>query len=409
MFETDAAIDEYFYHDNIAPFIAVRLIQRLVSSNPSPRYVEAVAQAFRTGLYRSNSYNYGSGKYGDLAATVACIILDREARSILLDNDPSNGMLREPLLKVMALLRSGSFVTASFTPVVRLFDLATSIGESSHRFSSVFSFFLPNFQPTNSRIGYASLVSPESILLSSPKIIGMLNGMISMISFGLTSTNGGFGWSGEQFSPSGYLSLNSSLGAFQNITSIVDELATLWTAGRLSQSTRERIIAAANSYSANVTLRNQLAQILVISSSEFHATSLLRSSGLSRSLLSFPSSIKSSYKAVIYVMFRGGCDSFNLLAPYSCSNGLYEQYVSIRQQVAMPKSRLLPISSQNQVCETFGIHESLTTVYQLYTQGDLAFIANAGVMDTNLNKTNYQSLTTTQLYSHSKYCHRLTP
>jgi len=403
MYETDAALDEYFYHENTAPFIASRLIQRLVSSNPSPRYIAAVAQAFQKGLYTTDGYSYGSRKYGDLAATVASIILDPEARNIQLENDPTTGMLREPLLKVTALMRSGSFVPISSTPLIRLFDLVNHIGQSSHQFSSVFSFFLPNFQPPNSRIGDATLLSPESITLSIPKIIGILNGMISLISNGLTSVSGGFGWEGETISPTGYLSLNSGLTTFGNISSVVDEIATLFTAGRLSSFARKNISASVNSYSASTTMKTQLAQVLVASSSEFHTTSLVRTAGSSRSSFSFPSTTKNSYKAVIYVMFTGGADSFNLLAPYSCSKGtdLYAQYTSIRQQVALPKSRLLPISAQKQICETFGIHANLPTVYNLYKQGDLAFLANVGVMDSNLNKTNYQALTTTQLYSHS--------
>ena len=46
-----AALDHYFYHDNTAPFIAFRLIQRFTTSNPTPSYVNSVAMAFRSGSY----------------------------------------------------------------------------------------------------------------------------------------------------------------------------------------------------------------------------------------------------------------------------------------------------------------------------------------------------------------------
>lgn len=46
-YETQAALDHYLHHDNTAPFIAIRLIQRFTTSNPNPRYVKAVA----TGEY----------------------------------------------------------------------------------------------------------------------------------------------------------------------------------------------------------------------------------------------------------------------------------------------------------------------------------------------------------------------
>ena len=104
----EAALDHYFYHDNTAPFIAYRLIQRFTTSNPSPRYVKAVATAFRAGSYE----NIGSGwvscflshssltltnlihlsfpfrQYGDLAATIAAVLLDSEAASVNLDANP---------------------------------------------------------------------------------------------------------------------------------------------------------------------------------------------------------------------------------------------------------------------------------------------------------------------------------
>ena len=67
-YETEALLSHLVMHANTAPFIAYRLIQRLVASNPSPRYVGVVATAFRDGSYGGHTY---SGKYGDLASTVA--------------------------------------------------------------------------------------------------------------------------------------------------------------------------------------------------------------------------------------------------------------------------------------------------------------------------------------------------
>ena len=73
-YETEAVLDSYLYHPNVAPFVATRLIQRFVTSNPSPRYVEAVARAFTNGTHAG----LGTGAYGDLLATTAAILLDRE-------------------------------------------------------------------------------------------------------------------------------------------------------------------------------------------------------------------------------------------------------------------------------------------------------------------------------------------
>ena len=95
--ETEALLDHLFEHSNTAPFVAHHFIQRFVTSNPSPRYVEAAAAAFVSGRHGGVTY---SGKHGDLGAMIAAILLDREARSVTLDADPSHGVLREPLLKL---------------------------------------------------------------------------------------------------------------------------------------------------------------------------------------------------------------------------------------------------------------------------------------------------------------------
>ena len=89
-YETDAALDHYVHHQNTPPFVAYRLIQRLVTSNPSPRYVEAVATAFATGAYTppDGGAPYGDGAYGDLGAAAAAARLDPEARSAARAADP---------------------------------------------------------------------------------------------------------------------------------------------------------------------------------------------------------------------------------------------------------------------------------------------------------------------------------
>jgi hypothetical protein len=123
--ETDALLTYLVNHQNTPPFVANLLIQRLVTSNPSPRYVEAVAVAFKSGSFGS----FGTGIRGDLAATVAAVLLDDEARSAVLDNDPLVGKIREPLVKVMHMLRALNY----FEPGERTFEeqtyLANRVGE----------------------------------------------------------------------------------------------------------------------------------------------------------------------------------------------------------------------------------------------------------------------------------------
>lgn len=87
---------QQFHHPSHAPFMALRFCQRFGISNPSPAYIERVATAYKSGIYQS----IGSGEYGDLGAMVASVLLDDESRQVVLDQDPSHGHIREPILKV---------------------------------------------------------------------------------------------------------------------------------------------------------------------------------------------------------------------------------------------------------------------------------------------------------------------
>ena len=89
-YETDVALEHTFFHQNTAPFLAIRLAQRFGESNPSPRYVKAISTAFRSGIYQHDSTNtrIGSGQYGCLEATIAAVLLDKELLDPILDADP---------------------------------------------------------------------------------------------------------------------------------------------------------------------------------------------------------------------------------------------------------------------------------------------------------------------------------
>ena len=89
--EVEAVIDTVFHHPNTAPFIEYRLIERMVTSNPSEPYARAVAQAFTTGHFNGKRF---SGRYGDLAAAAAAIVLHPKARA------GKVGKLREPNMKI---------------------------------------------------------------------------------------------------------------------------------------------------------------------------------------------------------------------------------------------------------------------------------------------------------------------
>ena len=98
------ALDTLFNHPNIAPFVSKQLIQRLVTSNPSPAYAARVVNVFN---------NDGKGIKGNLRAVVKAILLDLEARSPARNNSPSFGKLREPILRFSNWARAYGATSAS--------------------------------------------------------------------------------------------------------------------------------------------------------------------------------------------------------------------------------------------------------------------------------------------------------
>jgi len=201
-YETDAMLEHLVYHDNVAPFLTTRIMQRFGISNPSPRYVQTCVQAFKTGLYISGNESFGDSNYGSLAALSACVVLDREVTDEALYEDPAFGALREPILMVMNLLRSMEYSNTLPTvgldgpPLVesynvRLWQMDTKIGHSPHDFPSVFSFFLPEYVPEAGPALSAQLAAPEATILDMPKIIGLQNGMLSLIKYGMSDCKNG--------------------------------------------------------------------------------------------------------------------------------------------------------------------------------------------------------------------------
>jgi len=420
-FETEAALDHYFYHDNTAPFIAFRMIQRFTTSNPKPRYVKAVATAFRTGIYDG----IGEGKYGDLAATIAAVLLDPEARSINLDADPFKGNLREPLLKMLTLMRGMELELHEGQHVVQMVDLDIKIGQMAHSFPTVFSFMLPEYM-TGGRPGDATLVAPETMLMDMPKAVALLNGMFSMVKYGLSRCYGGFGtaWTScaeGDFSRGSTAHLSFSRPYNGTTTTlekqaedVVSELSTILMAGRLGADNKQLImeayIATLNDTEATdpagAALR--LAQQLMLTTAEFQTTNLVAMTGAERDEPDPPIASGSVYKSIVYVMFGGGCDSFNMLVPHTCSveNGeptLYDEYADIRQDIALDRGSLnvLNRTINNQACETFGVHPDLDSVQKMFNDGDLLFFANTGVLTKETDRENYSRDTETQLFAHN--------
>ena len=407
-YETEAVLDHLFYHENVAPFLATAMLKRFGVSNPSPRYIKVVATAFRDGVYK----NFGNGEYGSLEPMIAAILLDRESRSTVVDNDTSAGGFREPLIKLVSFMRAMGFVTASDSPEVRLQDLSISIGQMPHLIPNVFSYFSPDYA-VKGQIKKASLTSPEAEILTGPNVVGFLNGMISLIDLGWTDCFGGFGdkttkncgdynvdW--DETDSRGRLTYSPSQS---DADGVVDELALLLTGGRLNSDAR-KIIKDAYNGEGNTAKGLNVAQKLMVTTAEFHTSSLFETNTSLRPDLERKPPSNRQYKALIYVKLDGGADSYNMLVPHSGCSGrdLYQDYENIRKDLSLSKSSLLQIdaSSSDQPCSKFGLHPNLGFVKSLYDAGDLSFIANMGVLQEHVTKENWKEKSKrTSLFAHN--------
>jgi uncharacterized protein (DUF1800 family) len=161
------ALDRLFEHPNVGPFFARQMIQRLVTSNPSPAYVGRVAAAFA---------NNGSGVRGDLKAVWTAILNDPEARAAPSATDTLSGKLREPVVRFVQWWRTVG--VSSTNGAYEIYDLSgadQALGQSPLRSPSVFNFFRPGYVPPNTAIATANKQAPEFQLHNETTTAGYIN------------------------------------------------------------------------------------------------------------------------------------------------------------------------------------------------------------------------------------------
>jgi uncharacterized protein (DUF1800 family) len=149
-------LDRLANHANVGPFIGRQLIQRMVTSNPSPAYVARVSAAFA---------NNGSGVRGDMRAVIRAILLDPEARDANVAAQPTAGRIKEPLTRLTQMMRSFKATAPtqswSYNIGMWLYDRRKGTWQPPFRAPSVFNYYRPDFVPQGTDIGNAGLVAPE--------------------------------------------------------------------------------------------------------------------------------------------------------------------------------------------------------------------------------------------------------
>jgi uncharacterized protein (DUF1800 family) len=166
------ALDALFNHPNVGPFIGRELIQRLVTSNPSPAYIGRVAAVFA---------NNGQGVRGDLKAVIHAILLDPDARDLAKLSDAKFGKQREPVVRFANFLRAFNARSTSGRNKIWYLDNADDgLGQSPLLAPSVFNFFSPNYRQPGA-IAAAGLVAPEFQITTETSMVGQLNFFATLI------------------------------------------------------------------------------------------------------------------------------------------------------------------------------------------------------------------------------------
>jgi uncharacterized protein (DUF1800 family) len=247
--DLDAALDNIFAHANVGPFIAKRLIERLVASNPSPAYVRRVAERFNDN---------GRGVRGDLTAVIKAILLDPEARAA---PSATSGKLKEPLLRLTQLWRAYGARAANGS--FRVFgNPSGSLGQGPLQSPSVFNFFSPFYAPPG-ELRDAGLVAPE-LEIANEYQNTVLTNTFRTYTFNRHSRSAGLG------ADAIYIDIESEAAVAANATALVNLVTEKLLAGQVSPTLRTEMLNMVGRYAAtDASNRSAQAIYSVVTSPEY--------------------------------------------------------------------------------------------------------------------------------------------
>jgi uncharacterized protein (DUF1800 family) len=256
------ALDTIFNHPNVPAFVSKQMIQHMVTSNPSPTYINRVAQIFKDD---------GTGVRGNMKAVLTAILTDPEARDTATDvANPQFGKVREALIRYTewaraftAQSRTGSFNIGSTE------DPIYGLGEMTLRSPSVFNWFAPGYVPPNTSIAAAGLGAPEMQMTNVSSVVGYINYMQDAI--GGTATAG----------PDVFSYYATELKLAGTPGDLMDRINLMLMAGQMSSTLYNQILTAVasipiptgdpNAVDAALLNRVQTAIYLTMASPEFCA------------------------------------------------------------------------------------------------------------------------------------------
>jgi uncharacterized protein (DUF1800 family) len=225
-------LDTLFNHTNTPAFFSKQMIQRLVTSNPSPAYVDRIANVFA---------NNGSGVRGDLAAVFKAILMDDEALATSGLTSQTFGKVREPFVRFVQWAKTFNLKKPA-SGKYDLFDTSqqsNSLGQMVFRSPSVFNFFRPGYVPAGTAIASNKLVAPEFQIVNEISTIGYANFMHNVVT--------------NKSNPNLEPDYTAEMAIANDSTALVNRIDLLLTGGVLSQANKDRVKQAVDSITLPAT------------------------------------------------------------------------------------------------------------------------------------------------------------
>jgi uncharacterized protein (DUF1800 family) len=233
--DLNTVLDALMQQPTMAPFISKQFIQHLVTSNPSPAYVQRVSQVF-------------SSTSGDMKSVITAILTDPEARAG--DNpsaapNPSFGHLREPLMFLSDLVAG---LNGTITATNSLGGRAAEMGEDLFNSPTVFSYFSPSYKTENGLLGpefqiYSTQTASDRADTVTAALYGTLDQNIALNLTPFTQLAG-------------------------NVDTLADYISYVFLHSGMSTNLRQAVTSAANA-AATPSAKVQAALYIALTSSEY--------------------------------------------------------------------------------------------------------------------------------------------
>jgi len=238
--DLESVLDALMSQNTMAPFVCQQLIQHLVTSNPSPGYIQRVSNVF---------LNNGSGVRGDMQAVITAILTDPDARAgddPGVAPDPNFGHLREPFLFMTDVLRG---LNATLGPSSAIQNQTNQLGQNLFYPPTVFSYFSPQYHLEN------GLLAPE-FQIDSTQTSSYRPNILNSLLYG-------------KLDSSTQTNLASLLQVAGDTNALVDYISYVFLHSSMSDNLKQAALAAANAAGTGALARVQAALYIVLTSGEY--------------------------------------------------------------------------------------------------------------------------------------------